>query len=277
MRKGFSAVGIVVIVITMLFIGSCVDASVKPGVQSPSPTGVSISDTTVSVEIDANKKAIDPKNTFGKDVPEIHCSFKLSNAPANTVINTSWIHVLDADKKPLNKPMYSLDVIGEGTRYLDVYMVKPNQGWTLGSYKVVLYISGEEKASVQYEVKAGEAPYKPKYAIGATMAAAVDEGSKPLNQTNTFTPITAKIYCVVKTANLPENTEIRVRWTYIAGDQPSWVGKTFFEDMEMVGGGTHYVAFYHNKPDTGFWPRGDYIVKVYLNGTEKSFVPFIVR
>ena len=84
-----------------------------------------------------------------------------------------------------------------------------------------------------------------------------------------------KIYCAVKLANVPDDTEVTARWIFVGGPESD------LSDYE-IGTATQpserdaYLTFLVTRPEQGF-PKGDYIVKLFINGKKKKTVPFEVE
>ena len=110
----------------------------------------------------------------------------------------------------------------------------------------------------------------------ATMCTRVDPSTKaPVAKTDVFTPDTAKIYCSVGLANAGPDTEVKAEWVYVRGEDAALTNHVV-ADSSVKAEGTRDIAFSIERPDDG-WPRGDYCVKLYLNGEQKITAPFAVK
>ena len=109
----------------------------------------------------------------------------------------------------------------------------------------------------------------------ATMALGVTDDNKPVNTTTFFKPDTEEIFCSVKLSNAPGDTEITSVWIYVGGEVE---GLTNYEidNYSVVTDGTRYINFSLTQPDNGF-PKGDYMLVLYINGKESKKLPFTVR
>lgn len=105
----------------------------------------------------------------------------------------------------------------------------------------------------------------------ATFGTQVDPAGKPLNSASTFTIDTPLIYCSVVVDGLPAPSQVKVEWLYFDGT--TW--KSLKEESLTVAGAS-YLAFSINCPDAG-WQQGDYSVKLYLNGSQKSQKSFSIK
>lgn len=117
-----------------------------------SSTAALLSEITMTTGVDSYLRPLDAIDVFDVDVKEIHCSIKLSNAPTNTGITAEWIYVQGIeDLKNYKIDEYS--VTTEGTRYVDMSLVRPYEGWPIGDYEVILYVNGEENTRVPFYVR----------------------------------------------------------------------------------------------------------------------------
>ena len=114
----------------------------------------SISEATMTSLVDEDAKPLNPTDVFPVDAPEIHCSFKLSNAPDDTEVLAEWIYVRGEMPDLVNYHIDDWTETTGGTRYVDMYMLlPPDTAWPRGDYKVILYIDSKEKLSVPFQVE----------------------------------------------------------------------------------------------------------------------------
>ncbi|MGD0855512.1 MAG: CARDB domain-containing protein [Dehalococcoidia bacterium] len=99
----------------------------------------------------------------------------------------------------------------------------------------------------------------------------VDPAGKPLNSSSTFTIDTPSIICSVVVEGLPAPSQVKAEWLY--HDVSAW--KSLKEDSSTVAGSS-YLAFSINSPAAG-WQQGDYSVRLYLDGQQKSEKGFSIK
>lgn len=109
----------------------------------------------------------------------------------------------------------------------------------------------------------------------ATMTTAVDDNMQPLDATNVFAPDTPIIWCSVKLSFAPPDTEVKAEWLYISGEATELTNSVLYEDVGTESG-SYYLGF-SLSPPAGGWPRGDYMIKFYIDGEEELSVPFTVQ
>ena len=110
----------------------------------------------------------------------------------------------------------------------------------------------------------------------ATMCTSVDTGTRePIEPSNEFSPDTPEIYCSVKLSNIPTGSEIAAQWIYVQGELEN-LSDFLIDEISVTASGTRYLSFSETKPENG-WPTGDYKVKLYLDGKEKTSPTFKVE
>jgi hypothetical protein len=109
----------------------------------------------------------------------------------------------------------------------------------------------------------------------ATMCRSVDNDMRPVDATDIFTTDTPEIFCSVKLSSAPSDTEVKAEWIYVQGELEG-VENHLIYDYSLTAEGTRYLSFSLTKPEAG-WPKGEYKVVLYVNGTEKLNVPFTVQ
>ena len=107
--------------------------------------------------------------------------------------------------------------------------------------------------------------------MNIVLATQVDPAGKPLNSSSTFTIDTPAIICSVGVDGLPAPSQVKAEWLYY--DLSAW--KSLKEESATVAGSS-YLAFSINAPAAG-WQQGDYSVRLYLNGQQKSEKGFSIR
>lgn len=238
-------------------------------------TSASLSEATMCKSVDPQtKRPIEKTDVFPVDSPEIFCSVKLSNAPANTQVKAVWVYIQGENKDLKNHTINEYSLTADGTRYISLSLTRPTKGWPVGDYVVKLSVDGKEKLTAPFKVgstqAASSAPAGGAYLSEATMCQSVDpKTAMPIGKADVFASNTPTIYCSVKLSNAPPNTEVKAQWIYTN------TNKVLYEDVSLESG-TYYLALKLQPPKAG-WPVGNYVVRLYLNGQEKFTVPFRVQ
>ena len=108
----------------------------------------------------------------------------------------------------------------------------------------------------------------------ATIATALDEQMRPLDNTTVFSSDTPAIYCSVQIKNSPFETQVVSEWIYVSGEAE--VTDYVIDTNAITVEGDRYIGFSLSSPDEG-WPRGDYKLVLYIDGRENLSVPFSVQ
>ena len=117
-----------------------------------SVTTADFSEAKMALGVDADNRPVNPTTVFAVDTPEIFCSAKLSNAPADTEITSSWVYVSgEADLTDYEIDSYTLTA--DGTRYVEFSLSVPDTGWPRGNYQLVLSINGKENETLEFTVE----------------------------------------------------------------------------------------------------------------------------
>lgn len=104
----------------------------------------------------------------------------------------------------------------------------------------------------------------------AAMATGVDPETKaPTQVVTSFSPEAELVYATVKLSSAPADTRVKVTFHYLEGDGQD------ITDAEVTAEGTRHVMFTLTRPTSG-WPAGKYETRFYLNGEEKTRVPFSI-
>ncbi len=103
------------------------------------------------------------------------------------------------------------------------------------------------------------------------LATQVDPAGKPLNSSSTFTVDTPFIICSVVVEGLPAPSQVKAEWLYYDG--ATW---SKLKEESATVAGSSYLVFSINAPVSG-WQQGDYSIRLYLNGQQKSEKGFSIR
>ena len=155
MSNHFSApvrVAVALISATILLMG-CAGEGDETG-----PASGLLSEATMATAVDENSRPVGPTTVFPTDAELLCCSFKITDAPPGTEIIAEWVYVGGEVEEEVGKNciLETMNAIAEGTCY--TYVAKaltpmPDYQWPRGDYKIVLYVNGEEQASVPFKIE----------------------------------------------------------------------------------------------------------------------------
>ena len=112
----------------------------------------------------------------------------------------------------------------------------------------------------------------------ATMYTSIDpKTQQPLDKGDIYPVDAEAFYCSVKLSNAPADTAVSAQWFYIQGEETS-LNNYLIDETSVTSGGTGYIGFSLARgSQSPAWPKGDYAVKLFVDGKEKITVPFKVQ
>ena len=111
------------------------------------------------------------------------------------------------------------------------------------------------------------------------MTTSVDNDSKPTSPVKTSFPgDTPAVYCSFKVTGVSPEDMIKASWYYVKGEIKEKENELLNETIDIVttDASSYYLAFYYDKPATG-WYKGSYKVVLSINGADKLSVPFNIE
>lgn len=145
----------VIIVLALAVMQALPLAGCAGGVGFPgASTTTSLSQATTCTSVNPQTgEPVEPTTTFAPDTPQIFGSALLSNAPARTEVSSEWIYVQGEAAGVVNYLIDTWATAAEGTGYISFSITQPGTGWPTGDYQLVLYLDGEEAATVSFKVQ----------------------------------------------------------------------------------------------------------------------------
>lgn len=104
-----------------------------------------ITDVKMCTHVSNNQCASD-NPTFTRNTPEIYVSCHLKNAPENTKVRFDWNYY--GQKKFTIRSLTLNSGNKTGTLNLQASLSRPNNGWPVGEYEVVITLVGLDKEPV---------------------------------------------------------------------------------------------------------------------------------
>jgi hypothetical protein len=113
----------------------------------------SLSDATMCKSLDLETgEPVEQTDTFDVATQVIYCSVKVSNATPDTEISAEWLY-LPATDDEAGLLISDWSMTMDGTRYIPLSIMRPENGWPQGDYKLVFYLDGKEALSVSFKVQ----------------------------------------------------------------------------------------------------------------------------
>jgi hypothetical protein len=237
--------------------------TVSQGAATPTSSGSGISEATMTLSVDAQSRPTEPTSVFQSDTPEITCSMLVSGAPAGTELLSEWYYVGGEWEGASNVLVGSVPYVTEGTQYVALSLIAPDEGWPAGQYQVKLYLNGGLQEAVPFSVES--AP------IRAVMCMSVDANNEPVNPTTTFPVGVEKVYTVLYIDEVPAEAKLLVEW-YDTGSPVSRLISKYEGDAKASAKPTWVNSSY----GTGGWAKGTYAAVISINGERQLILPFTV-
>ena len=125
------------------------------GIGFPTSSGkVSVSNATICKSVDLETgEPIEPTDTFTSETPLIFCSVKISNATLDTRISAEWLYLRQGTGDETGLLIADWSTTTKGTHYIPLSIMRPENGWPQGDYKLVFYLNDKEVLSVPFKVQ----------------------------------------------------------------------------------------------------------------------------
>lgn len=99
----------------------------------------------------------------------------------------------------------------------------------------------------------------------------VNKDFEPIGATTTFDAEEEKIYVAIQTKNFVQERQITAEWVYVDTD-------TFIDEVDYTAEkGINNIAFHLERPASGFWPEGDYEIRIFIDGKLAQIARFDVQ
>ena len=236
-----------------------------------------LSDATLCTSIDITTgKPLDRMEIVPNDAAILYCSVKVSNADFGTKVTARWIYIKGELEGFQDKTLGERDTKVEAREYIAFPISRAgSKGFPIGEYCVKLFIEDKEQMSVPFKVVDSASIPGPYLSEAATFTYKGSSENQTLELSGIFPANTETIYCEMKVNNAPAGTELKIRWIIAKDAQGEVSDYQFKEDSILVEGTMPIIIRLKRESDP--FPRGEYLVKLMLNGNEKIAVPFKVQ
>jgi hypothetical protein len=235
-----------------------------------------LSDAVMCTSIDLlTGKGLDNVSAFPNDSSIIYCSVKVTGASFSSNIKARWTYLNGELEAIKNKTIYTAAAKAEGREYLS-FSIGRAEGKTFptGNYQVTLLIEDKEQTSLEFKVVDAAALPGP-YISEAVTFAYSDTEKKQADPNAKFAASIGGIGVSARAYNVPANTELSVKWILLRSDDAIYADYLLKEDKAVIEGTTPIFAIL-KRGDKDI-PKGDYAVKIALNGKDMVTLPFRVQ
>ena len=239
-------------------------------------SAATLSEAALCSSIDLlTEKPIGSVNIFPSDTPSIYCSVKVSGADFNDQVKARWVYAGGELKGFEGKTIAEDSTKVEGREYVSFPIGRAEgKNFPTGDYNVNVYVG--DKGQVSLDFKVVDPAVVPALYIGeAGTFAYTDSEKKAANLTARFPIDAADIIFKVKIYNAPPGTPMSIQWIIVLSDEAGLDNEMIKEDKYTVSGTDEPVVILTRGKDN--FPKGDYAVKLLLNGEEKVTIPFKVQ
>jgi hypothetical protein len=251
--------------------------SVPFGIKGEASASTAIlSDAVMCTGIDLlTGKGLDNVSVFPNDSSVIFTSVKVTGAAFATVVKARWTY-LDGELEGIkNKTISTASSKAEGREYLSFSIgLAGGKSFPIGNYQVALLIEDKEQTSLKFRVAEWSTIPGP-YISEAMTFANPDTEKKQADPTAKFAASVKEIDVSARAYNVPANTELSVKWILVRSDDAIYADYLLKEDKApLEGTAPIFAAFKRGEKDM---PKGDYAVKIALNGKDMVTLPFRVQ
>ena len=242
----------------------------------PAATLVKLEDATMSTGIDAlSGKPLNNVSVFPADSSIVYGSVKVSAADFNDQVTARWIYEGGelGDDREQKVAESSLKI--EGREYLN-FSISPAEGkpFPKGRYSLRFNIGGMEQLRLPFSV-VEETQLPALYISEANVYTFTDKEQKKINLTSRIPADTPEIFFRAKVYNAPPGTQMDVQWIIVSSDEAGVDNYQIAQDKNVIDGTMGIAA--KLTTSKGMLAKGDYTVRLLLNGEEKVALPFKVQ
>ena len=242
----------------------------------PAAPAVKLEDAAMSTGIDVlSGKPVNSVSVFPADSPIVYGSARVGGGEFNDQVNAQWVYEggeLGGDRE---QKIAESSLKIEGREYLN-FSISPREGqpFPTGHYSLRFYVADIEQLKLPFSVV--EEGLLPALYVGeASVYAFKDKEQKEINLTSRFPIDTQEIFFRANIYNAPPGTPVDIRWTIVHSKEAAVDDYQFAEDKMVIDGTLPIAARLSISKDK--LVRGDYSVRLLLNGEEKVVIPFIVQ
>ena len=233
-------------------------------------------DATMCTSVDQlTSKPITRASIFPSDASSIYCSAMVSGARFNDQVKALWTYVGGELTGVKDHKIAESVVKVEGREYMSFsFGPKAGQPFPKGDYSLGLYVDDKELVNLPFTVVA-PADIKGPYVGETVVYTYKDQDKKEINATALFPVDASEIDLAAKIYNAPADTEMNIQWIIVSSDEAAVDNYLIKEDKNRIEN-TLEVAAKLIAGKNKFY-KGDYVVKLLLDGQEKAAIPFRVQ
>jgi len=236
----------------------------------------SLSEAALCSSIDLlTGKPIGSVNIFPSDTPTIICSVKVSGANFSDQIKSRWVYIGGDYEDFSGKTVMEASTKVEGQEYVSFSISRAEgKNFLTGDYSVKLFAGDKEPVNLDFKVV--DPTVLPALYIGEVATLSYKDSEKSgLKLTAQFPDNVTDIIVRAKIYNAPPGTPMSIQWIIVRSEEAGLENEMIKEDKYIISGTDEPLIVLTRGKDN--FPKGNYAVKLLLNGEEKVNLPFIVQ
>ena len=240
------------------------------------PSAATLSDATMCTSLDLlTDKPLDKIDVFPNDISKIFCSVKVNNGGFNTVIKARWTYVSGELEKMKGQIIYEPTTKAEGREYISFSIgMQPGKTLPIGQYNITLFVEGKEQVNVPFTV-VDPASIKWPYVSEMSTFSYTDQDQKTATLTAQFPADAKQVNFRARAYSVPAGTELNIQWILDRSADATIQSKLIKEEKSKIEGTVEVRTSLVSKSDP--FIKGDYLVKMLVNGQEVASLPFKVQ
>lgn len=240
------------------------------------PSAATLNDVTMCTSLDLlTGKPLDKVDVFPSDISKIFCSMRIDKGDFNTTVKARWTYTSGELENLKGKVIYEPETKAEGREYISFSIgMEPGKQLPTGQYNITLFVDGREQVKVPFTVIGPESVIWP-YVSEMSTFAYTDEDQKKAALTAEFPEDTKQVNFRAKVYNAPEGTELIIKWILDRSADAIIQEKLLKEDESTIAGTIEVRVSLVTTSEP--FVKGDYLVKMLVNGEEKVSFPFKVQ
>ena len=152
--------------------------------------------------------------------------------------------------------------------------MQPGKTLPTGQYNITLFVEGKEQVNVPFTV-VDPASIKWPYVSEMSTFSYSDQDQKTATLTAQFPADAKQVNFRARAYSVPAGTELNIQWILDRSADATIQSKLVKEEKNKIEGSVEVRASLVSKSDP--FIKGDYLVKMLVNGQEVASVPFKVR
>jgi hypothetical protein len=150
----------------------------------------------------------------------------------------------------------------------------PGKNFPIGQYSITLFVEGKEQTNLPFTVMDAAAVKWPYVSEMSTFSYS-DQDQKTATLTAQFPSDTKQVNFRARAYGAPAGTEINIQWILDRSADATIQNQLLKEDKSKIDGTGEIRGLLVTGSDT--FTKGDYLVKLLVNGTEMATVPFKIQ